>query len=116
MNKGEGDLGTVGKVFALIVALAIGFYLYITFISKDKSPASVLSVTADNLVNMVKTKGEQWTKPAVEEGKQLLIDTATKSAGSAKDAVNKTAAEAIVDQLDKLPEGQKEEIKKQICQ
>lgn len=71
--------------------------------------------TANNLLNTVIGEAEKLKATAKEEAEKIIDDTASKSADTAKTIIIQNTVGAVMQQIEKLPEKEQEEIKKNIC-
>jgi len=114
----------------LVAGLTVGGVLTINKMVHKKSSTNekVLSAETAKKDQKQETTGEknkainqfvQDTKSTINdvlgETTKVLLDTASNSAQKAEDYLIQTAVDKVMDQLDKLPEKQQEEIKKEIC-
>jgi hypothetical protein len=109
-------MGFITKVI-IIAALATGIMLYFNGRIKNNSNISqVLSATEkDPTVNKLIDKTKNFTSNLFDQAKEKLIDTASHSAETVENFIVGQAASKVMEQINKLPTQQQEEIKKGIC-
>lgn len=71
--------------------------------------------TANNLLNTVVGEAEKFKATAQQEAGKIIDDTASKSADTAKIMIIQNTVGAVMQQIEKLPEKEQDEIKKNIC-
>lgn len=70
-----------------------------------------ISKTVDNTIKSV----EKTVNQVVDQSSGIIADTASKSAEAVNDIIFKSTIGNLIKQVDKLPNKQKEEVKKEIC-
>ena len=72
-------------------------------------------VLGGSAVNKIIDDGRSTVNNVLGQTKKIIVQTAADSTKSAEDFIIKNTVDKIMGQLDKLPEREKEVIKKEIC-
>ena len=101
----------------LIAGITIGIiYTYKAIDRNHKTNDSVLSAETKKSKPIEKSLLEKISNdPIVKKAVEYAQSTYKNVLGESTDTIIKSAVSEIMKQVDKLPEGQKEEIKKEIC-
>jgi hypothetical protein len=85
--------------------------------SKEGTPIlQVVEEKAGQVVNTVVDRVEEAGGQILGEAEDFVADTASKSAEAAKDFIFDSTVGNLLKQVDKLPDKEKEDVKRNICQ
>lgn len=117
--------GFVIKVVFIAGLTAVSMFYFNTRIKNSNAPGQVLSETKINdivkppnkesIIDNLIEHGSQTANNLINQAKDVVIDTASQSAKKIEYSVIQTVTNKFVEQIDKLPPGEKEEIKREIC-
>lgn len=123
------DKNLLLKIIFILVLIIAALFLSKLYSNKNKSSFSetssqkkVLGETIKNIkeilptnINKTVKKVEETTGEVLGEVTNLLTNSASKSAQTVTDFLFENTVGKVVEQIEKLPQKQQEEIKKRIC-
>ena len=116
MNKGSRNF--LARVIIIGLLISAVFFSAGKLLNKKTTNGNTLSVE-DNLKKTAKEVLKSKTAQMISDQTQSLMDNvlgaATKIVNDAESSIIKSTVDKILQQLDRLPEKEKEEIMKEIC-